>query len=315
MSDQELTEIAIDALKKIGVTDQNQFRLDIHNSTKQKHIHFVVNRIDIQGRCTVKSHKIGEKFGEAVREICKERNLKTDVEIGIEKKAEMLANLTESLKDSKNFDELLKNMSKKGFDVQLSSNIKDGISGMRIIMEIDKNHHTERQYKSGYTLSEISNKLKVSEIKMLFEIKQSVLKNKENCESLNDLRQKLQGEGLKMKVQCKGEFKPNQKNEVQDIWINKLNHSKTTLPKDGLFYNKYDGFSLSEIDKDFDILLTSITTNEQIKSSLDIHNSPSMKGEDSILEIAGDLLEDVLKPSYVSPPEDELWKKKRKTRR
>ncbi|MCG2792864.1 MAG: relaxase/mobilization nuclease domain-containing protein [Weeksellaceae bacterium] len=315
LSDPELTEIAIEALKKVGVTDQNQFRLDIHNSTKQKHIHFVVNRIDIQGKCTVKSHQIGEKFGEAVREICKDRNLKTDVEIGIEKKAAMLANLTESLRDSKNFDELLKNMSKKGFDVQLSSNIKNGISGMRIIMEKDKNHHTERQYKAGYTLSEISNKLKVSEIKIFFEIKQSVFKNKENCESLNDLRQKLQGEGLKIKVQYKGEFRPNQKNEVQDIWINKINHSKTTLPKNGLLYNKYDGFSLSAIDKDFGSLLTSITANEQIKSSLDVQNSPLVNGKDSILQIAGDLLEDVLKPSYVSPQEDELWKKKRKTRR
>ena len=66
LTDQEFTEIANKALKKIGVTENNQFRLDIHNSTKQKHLHFIVNRIDISGKCTVKSHDIGRRFGEAV---------------------------------------------------------------------------------------------------------------------------------------------------------------------------------------------------------------------------------------------------------
>ena len=47
LSDEELADIAIEALEKIGVTDRNQYRLDIHNSTRQKHIHFVVNRMDI----------------------------------------------------------------------------------------------------------------------------------------------------------------------------------------------------------------------------------------------------------------------------
>ena len=36
LSDEELTDIAIEALQKIGVTDSNQYRLDIHNSTRQK---------------------------------------------------------------------------------------------------------------------------------------------------------------------------------------------------------------------------------------------------------------------------------------
>ena len=191
LTDAELTDIAIEALRKIGVTDLNQFRLDIHNSTKQKHIHFVVNRINIHGKCTVKSRKLGERFGEAVRQICQERNLKTDVEIGIEKKAEMLKNLTEFLRTSNNFEDLISKMKAKGFDVQLSSNVEDGISGMRIILEKDKNHQTERQYKAGYTLSQISNKLKIIELKLLFEIKQTVRKNLENATTLNDLRQKL----------------------------------------------------------------------------------------------------------------------------
>ena len=97
LTDREFTEIATKALDKIGVTANNQFRLDIHNSTKQKHIHFIVNRIDISGKCTVKSHDIGRRFGKAVREICKEKGLLTDVEIGVQKKAEMLKNLSQAL--------------------------------------------------------------------------------------------------------------------------------------------------------------------------------------------------------------------------
>ena len=167
LTDLEFSEIATKALEKIGVTENNQFRLDIHNSTKQKHIHFIVNRIDISGKCKVKSHDIGRRFGEAVREVCKENGLLTDVEIGIQKKATMLKNLKETLKTAKNFDELILKMKAKGFEVQLSTNIKDGVSGMRIVMEKDKNLNTERVYKAGYKLSEITSKLKIADIKAI----------------------------------------------------------------------------------------------------------------------------------------------------
>ncbi len=168
LTDQEFVEIATKALEKIGVTDKNQYRLDIHNSTKQKHIHFIVNRVDISGKCTVKSHDIGRRFGEAVRAVCKEKGLLTDVEIGIQKKALMLKNLKESLKTTKNFDELILKMKAKGFEIQLSTNVKDGVSGMRIVMLKDKKPNTERIYKAGYKLSEITNKLKMKDINAIF---------------------------------------------------------------------------------------------------------------------------------------------------
>ena len=199
-------------------------------------------------------------------------------------------------------------MRTKDFDVQLSSNVKDGISGMRIILEKDKNPNTERQYKPGYTLSQISNKLKISEIKLLFEVKQTVRKNLQNANSLNDLRQKLQQDGFKMRVQYKGEFKPNQKNEIQDIWINKIYHDVQNQPKDGYFYKKFDGFSLSAIDSNYSDLSNVSSRNQAITNSY-------KKFEDSILEIAKDLIEDVLKPTYVAQQEDDWWKKKRKGRR
>ena len=168
LTDQEFSEIATKALEKIGVTDKNQYRLDIHNSTKQKHIHFIVNRVDISGKCTVKSHNIGRRFGEAVREVCKEKGFLTDVEIGIQKKALMLKNLKESLKTAKNFDELILKMKAKGFEILLSTNVKDGVSGMRIVMLKDKNPNTERIYKAGYKLSEITNKLKMKDVNAIF---------------------------------------------------------------------------------------------------------------------------------------------------
>ena len=167
LTDEEFTEIATKALEKIGVSDKNQYRLDIHNSTKQKHIHFIVNRIDISGKCTLKAHDVGRRFGEAVREVCKEKGLLTDVEIGIQKKAEMLKNLKETLKSAKNFDELIFKMKERVFEIQLSKNVKDGVSGMRIVMEKDKNPNTDRVYKAGYKLSEITSKLKIADIKAI----------------------------------------------------------------------------------------------------------------------------------------------------
>ena len=179
---------------------------------------------------------------------------------------------------------------------------------MRIILEKDKNPNTEKQYKSGYTLSQISNKLNISEIKLLFEIKQSIAKNFKNSKSLIDLRIKMHQDGFKMKVQYKGDFKPNQKQEIQDIWINKITHLKDTLPKNGFLYRKFDGFSLAAIDRNFGNVISVNSQNQP-------HTSFTTKTDDSILDVAGELLENVLKPTYVAQQEDEWWKRKRRGRR
>lgn len=309
LSDEELTDIAIEALQKIGVTDSNQYRLDIHNSTKQKHIHFVVNRMNIHGKCTVKSRKIGERFGEAVRQICQERNLKTDVEIGIEKKAEMLKNLNQSLKCSNNFDELISEMRKRGFLTELSKNEKIGISGMRIILESDINHQTERQYKPGYKLSEITSSLKIAEIKSVFDLKNIVKQELKASSSLKELRDNLYRQGWAMKVQYKKEFRPNQINQVHDIWIKRVATTTSNQQKNGFFYDKYNGFSLSAIGGNFQIIEKLINATAQ--SSVLSANS----NNENIVEIALDAVEDILKPNYVSQAEDEWWKKKKKFNR
>ncbi|WMC07150.1 relaxase/mobilization nuclease domain-containing protein [Elizabethkingia anophelis] len=175
LSNGELIGLALNALKKIGVSDSNQMVLDIHNSTKQKHIHFIVNRVNTLGVNTIKAHKIGENFGKAVREVCQEMNLKTDIEIGKEKRKLMLEALMASLKISRNFEELIDSMRKSGYRVTLSQNEKVGVSGMRIVKFDDINHQTKREYKSGYKLSEITNTLKIKDIKQ---------KLQENSESM-----------------------------------------------------------------------------------------------------------------------------------
>jgi len=309
LKNEELKQIAMEALVNVGVTDKNQYRLDIHNSTKHKHIHFVVNRIDISGKCTVKAHDIGKRFGEAVRKVCKEKGLLTDIEIGIQKKAEMLKSLTQAIRSEDNFDNLISEMKKKGFEVQLSSNVRDGISGMRIVMEKDKNFQTERIYKAGYKLSEISNQLKISEIKSVFKMKRVVREAQKNANNLKEFRENLQQKGFFVKIQYKGEFKAGQKNEIQDLWINRIDSSQE---KNGFFFRKNVGFSLSAIDSDVGSLVTSLS-----QSSIKNDVSDYLKSEinESLIEIAGGLLGDFLKPTYVSQDEDELWKKKRKLRR
>ena len=156
LSNHELKEIALNSLKKVGLTDHNQVILDIHNSTKQKHIHFIVNRMDVHGRCTVKAANIGKLFGESVRKTCKERNLKTDVELGKEKKALMFQALQDCLKTARNFDELLSKMAEKEYRVTLSQNVKVGVSGLRIVHFKDINNETERVYAPGFKLSEVT---------------------------------------------------------------------------------------------------------------------------------------------------------------
>ena len=308
LKDEEFVEIALKALDRIGVTENNQFRLDIHNSTKQKHIHFIVNRIDISGKCTVKSHDIGKRFGEAVREICKEKGLLTDVEIGIRKKAEMLKNLMETLKTVDNFDSLILKMKAKGFEIQLSSNIKDGISGMRIVMEKDKNFNTERIYKAGYKLSEISNQLKISEIKTLFEVKNAIRDAEKMTSNWKEFRNFLHQNGFNVKLQYKEKFKFNQKNEVQDIWIQKRENAPQ---KNGLLYQKYDGFPLTAIDSNSNNLIQLVTGNSEISNSNTQLKSPKKEG---IAEIASEFLEEFIKPNYVAQNDNQLWKKKRKSR-
>ena len=314
LSDEELTEIAIEALQKIGVSETNQYRLDIHNSTKQKHIHFIVNRINIDGKCTVKAHDIGKRFGDAVRQICKERSILTDIEIGIEKRAAMLKNLTEVIKKTSNFEDLISDMKLRGFIVQLSKNEKVGISGMRIILEKDINHQTERQYKPGYKLSEISNTLKIAEIKNIFEIKNAFLEESKVASNWKELWENLYRKGWNVKIQYKGEFKENGKNKVQDFTIIGVGRNRISQKKDGFFCKKDQGFSLSAIDSEFGNLTKDVALVTEVKNNEDNSYFSTQSTLETLKEVSEELIDDFLKPTYVAQ-EDEWWKRKKKGRR
>lgn len=155
--------------------------------------------------------------------------IKTDIETGIDKRNEMYENLVASIGNSKNFEELVLEMSNRGYLVSLSSNVKVGISGMRIVLKTDINDETSRQYKAGYKLSEITSKLKISEIKKIFEDK---TKRSEQLKTSNDsefLRQNKRNEDLRnneMKIE-------NNKN------LNVKNYGQYTKRRNGDFESSY----------------------------------------------------------------------------
>jgi hypothetical protein len=128
-------------------------------------------------------------------------------------------------------------------------------------------------------------------------------------DNFNGFRENLQQKGFSVKIQYGGEFKPSQKNEIQDIWINKVDSNQK---KNGFFFRKNVGFSLSAIDYDLGSLVRSLSQSS-IKN--DVSNHLKSETDESLIEIAGGLLGDFLNPTYVSQDEDELWKKKRKLRR
>ena len=190
-----------------------------------------------------------------------------------------------------------------------SKNEKIGISGMRIILESDINHQTERQYKPGYKLSEITSSLKIAEIKSVFDLKNIVNQELKASSSLKELRDNLYRQGWAMKVQYKKEFLPNHINQVQDIWLKRVATTTSSQHKDGLFYNKYAGFSLSAIGGNFKNIEKLINATAQ--SSV----FPASSTNENVLEIALETVEEILKPNYVSQAEGEWWKKKKKFKR
>lgn len=311
LSDAELTKIAVEALYKVGVTSKNQFRLDIHNSSKHKHIHFIVNRIDVNGKCTVDAHNIGKRFGAAVRQLCVENNLKTDIEIGLQKKEIMLSFLKESLTSSSNFNGLVNCMKLKGYIVQLSQNEKVGVSGMRIILETDINNETERQYKPGYKLSEITSKLKIAEIKELFEMKNAVKEARVSANNWIALKENLNAKGFSMKMKFDGEILK----KVEDIYVKKTEGFGLGSTQDGVFNNKYNGFSLSATFDDFENLKVQLQNTNNLTTYTDSGNIFQSELVADLLHSAGETLQNILRPNYTASADDELLKKKRKNRR
>jgi hypothetical protein len=126
-----------------------------------------------------------------------------------------------------------------------------------------------------------------------------------------EFRDYLQQKGFSVRIQYDGEFKPGQKKEIRDVWISKVdNHQQ----KSGLFFKKNLGFSLSAIDSGFGDLVKLMTANEAVKNIDNYDSHSKSEKNESVIEISGELLKKLLKPNYIVQGDDELWKKKRKSR-
>ena len=139
-------------------------------------------------------------------------------------------------------------------------------------------------------------------------MKKAVREAQKDAGNIEGFRKILQQKGFSVKIQYNGEFKVGQKNKIQDLWINRIGSSQE---KNGFFFRKNAGFSLSAIDSGLVDLVKSLS-----QSSIKNDVSDYLKSEtnESLIEIAGGLLSDILNPTYVSQDEDEIWKKKRKLR-
>lgn len=159
-------KLAEDYLKKEGIGNNNQYLVHLHQSTDDKHLHIIANRIDFHGKNQVKSHNIGERASGHAEVLSKERNWKTAQEITGEKKAEIKNVLLQEKSQSRSLGDLVSRMDNRGYIMQISENSK-GLNGARIIPKADINMNPsvlEKITKQGFKLSDIDPKLKIKEI-------------------------------------------------------------------------------------------------------------------------------------------------------
>lgn len=159
-------KLAEDYLKREGIGKDNQYLVHLHQSTDDKHLHIIANRIDFHGKNQVTSHHIGERASKHAEVLSKERSWKTAKEISGEKKAEIKNVLLEEKSQSRSLGDLVSRMDNRGYIMQISENAK-GLNGARIIPKADININPsvlEKVTKQGFKLSDIDPKLKIKKI-------------------------------------------------------------------------------------------------------------------------------------------------------
>lgn len=159
-------KLAEDYLKREGIEKNNQYLVHLHQSTDDKHLHIIANRIDFHGKNQVTSHNIGERASGHAEVLSKERNWKTAQEITGKKKAEIKKVLLQEKGQSRSLGDLVSRMDKRGYIMQISENSK-GLNGARIIPKADINMNPsvlEKVTKQGFKLSEIDPQLKIKDI-------------------------------------------------------------------------------------------------------------------------------------------------------
>lgn len=173
LSLEEWGRLAEDYLRREGIDEFNQYLVHLHQSTDDKHLHIIANRIDFYGNNQVKSHNIGERASKHAEVLSKKRNWKTIKEISGEKKSVIKNVLLDEMEESTSLEDLVYRMAMRGYIMQISENSK-GLNGARIIPKSDMNNNPsvlEKVSKQGFKLSEIDPKLKIKQI--AFEIEQN----------------------------------------------------------------------------------------------------------------------------------------------
>lgn len=166
LSLQDWAKLAEDYLKKEKIGKNNQYLVHLHQSTDDKHLHIIANRIDFHGNNQVTSHHIGKRATVHAEALSKARNWKTIRDLSGEKKAEIKNILLQEKGESRSLDDLVSRMDKRGYIMQINENSK-GLNGARIIPKADINMNPsvlEKIAKQGFKLSDIDPKLKIKEI-------------------------------------------------------------------------------------------------------------------------------------------------------
>ncbi len=167
LKDSDYKDIAEKYAKEMGFYD-NQWRFDVHKNTDDTHIHICANRINLEGKNTVKSARIGMKAGHTADKIAQERGLRTAKELTKGQKKEMENALNKCLKKADSWEDLSRRMNKKGFSLKLSERKNGEIYGARIIplhkLNIKGGSFKEMTAPKGFKLSDINRKLTVKAI-------------------------------------------------------------------------------------------------------------------------------------------------------
>ena len=134
---EQMREFLHKHLDNLGLKD-NQWIATIHNSTDDKHIHVIANRVDFNGKALNDSF-ISKRAQESAQKIAKQYGFKTAKELGLERevrtkdmKKEINHFLIDSKAKSKTFDEFCDRIKEKGFEVKPSYNKQGVMFGMRI---------------------------------------------------------------------------------------------------------------------------------------------------------------------------------------
>lgn len=156
--------LAEDYLRREGIGKDNQYLVYLHESTDDKHLHIIANRIDFQGKNTVKSHNIGARATQHGEALSKHRNWKTIKEISSEKKQNIKKAILQEKYESHSMEEFIHRMRARGYIFLINSNSK-GINGARIVPAAEFNAQaSKKNSKQGFKLSEIDSKLKIKDI-------------------------------------------------------------------------------------------------------------------------------------------------------